>query len=48
MQSDKENKSVTLGGQQEPEAETESGTAHKLNMSIEVIVSYEKCKIICH
>ena len=44
MQSDKENKSVTLGGQQEPEAETESGTAHKLNMSIEVIVSHKKMR----
>ena len=43
MQSDKESKDVTIGGQQEPAAATESGTAHKLNMSIEVIVSYEKC-----
>ena len=49
MQSDKENKDVTLGGQQEPEAATESDTAHKLNMPIEVIVSYKNNEIIiCH
>ena len=43
MQSNKETRDVTIRGQQEAAAATASGTAHKLNMSFEVILSYEKC-----
>ena len=48
MQSDKLSKDVTIGGQQEPAAATESGTAHKLTMSIEVMFLTKNVIIICH